>query len=240
MKKISAILLAVVMLMSFAACGNTDSTNTTASTDASTVAATPAPTEIATQPSATADETEPVTNDAVILAGPTGVIRGTVSDNIYQSAYTGLTFEADSKWSFSSDSELAEASGFSEEDLAADKLQSTLATYGMVYDMIAKKVDADNILEATATISFVYTKGTDLENMSVKDVVALVAEDSGADIQKAEVQEAVYGGETYYQIEFAADTTNNFVASCKMDDVLVMIVAAATSESDTDFSAMFK
>ena len=234
MKRLFAILLAAMMLMSFAACGkNTaDDTATTTSTEDTTAPEATQPTTApATADEATADETLIITAD---------ITRGVLSDNTYKNDFAGLTFTADDTWEFASDSELAEKMGITEDDLTDPILAKTLAVQGTLYELFATKTNDENILDATVTIYYVSANDySDFKNLSAKDLATVIAESFGIDIEKETGNEVVYGEKTYYQFVSTVDKKVCYVAACKIDDVFVLVNGAATTESKIDIPAMF-
>lgn len=245
MKKLFAILLAAMMLLSFAACGkdNSDNTATTTATPETTATTTenvttiPATTAVAT----TEAETPSTPAGAVIEAGATDVFRGTVSDNIYMSAFSGLTFTADDKWTFLTDEEIASMLGVTEDDLKNDKLSSTLASTGVVYDMYAQLVSEDNILDANVVVMLLNANAADFKGKTLEESVELLATSAfGLDLTTATTGSASFGGENYYKVDVVTENANVSVFGCKIGDVYVACATAASLESDIDLISMFK
>ncbi len=246
MKKLFAILLAAMMLLSFAACGKDNSNENTTTTIApeTTAPATDAvvttTTAPSTAPTTTADTTLPE-GGAVIEAGETEIFRGTVSDNIYMSAFSGLSFTADEKWNFLSDADIATLLGVTEADLKNDKLASTLKTSGVVYDMYAQLVSSDNILDANVIVMLLDANNADLKDKNLEESVELLATSSfGLDLTNSETGSASFGGEKYYKVDATTENANVSVFGCKIGDVYVVCASAASKESGIDPVSMFK
>lgn len=250
MKKIFAIILAAMMLLAFTACGKDSSdNNTTTTAPAATVAedvTTTAEETVTTTPSAettTEAETPSTPAGAVIEAVATEVFRGAVSDNIYMSAFSGLSFTADEKWTFMTDEELASMAntGITEDDLKNDKLPATIKSNGAVYDMAATLVSEEGVLDATVFVLLVDKNNTDIEGKSLEESVEFFANNGfGIDLSTVTTGSVSYGGEAYYKLDAATENANNSIFACEIGDVYVMVVAASSVESGLDLSTMFK
>lgn len=253
MKKAFALLLVALTVLSFAACGNksdntTTTTPTTTTAPATTVSETEATvvttTEIATEPATTPATTVTPSlpeGGAVIEAGETEVFRGTVSDNIYMSAFSGLTFNADEKWTFLSDKDIATNMGVTEEDLKNDKLAATLKTKGAVYDMYAQLVSSENILEANVIVMLMDANNIDFKGKNLEECVDLLASQSfSLDLSSSTKGSASFGGESYYKVDSSTDKANVSLFGCQIGDVYVVCVTAASKESNLDLASMFK
>ncbi|MBE6737324.1 MAG: hypothetical protein E7566_01535 [Ruminococcaceae bacterium] len=243
MKKIFATLLAALMLLSFAACGknNSKENDTTTTAPETTAPATDAvvTTTAPAAPTTTANTTLPE-GGAVIEAGATEVFRGTVSDNTYMSAFSGLTFTADEKWTFLSDADIASMLGVTEDDLKNDKLSSTLTSTGAVYDMYAQLISEDNILDANVLVMLLDANNIDFKDKTLEDTVELLASASfGLDLASAETGSASFGGENYYKVDATTENANVSVFGCKIGDVYVVCASAASKESGIDPVSMF-
>ncbi|MBR2724630.1 MAG: hypothetical protein IKB72_04260 [Ruminococcus sp.] len=244
MKKIFAILLAAMMLLSFAACGKDNSNeNTTTTIAPETTAPATEPvvttTAPATTPTTTADTTLPE-GGAVIEAGETEVFRGTVSDNMYMSAFSGLSFTADENWNFLSDADIASMLGVTEDDLKNDKLSSTLTSTGAVYDMYAQLISEDNILDANVLVMLLDANNIDFKDKTLEDTVELLASASfGLDLASAETGSASFGGENYYKVDATTENAKVSVFGCKIGDVYVVCASAASKDSGIDPVFMF-
>ena len=234
MKRLLAMLLALMMLLAFAACGKDNTTKeTTTETNAETTTNAPANNDIAV-------DTPVATDNNAILAGPTNVFRGGVSDNSYSSAFNGVTFTADETWTFYTDEEIASLTGLSADAIANENFQSTIDTEGGAYDVMAVRISSEGVMEAMFSLSYINGNDASLESMTLEDLVKLTAESSGSDLSNTESKKVTYGGQEYYQLVCTNEKSISYISACEMDGVIVFITAAATPDCGVDFSKMIK
>ena len=223
MKKLTALALAVLMLLSFAACTKYDGKSkkdTTPDEAASTATTTTAP------------------SDEVV--DPTGLCRGKVSDNVYTSSYTGISFTADSTWTFFSEPELASAAGVTENDITNKNMMATIKSNNGMYDVFANKINKDKILEATFIVSYINAEEDSVKDMPLEQYVDLTAEAYGIDVATAKTENVTYGGRTFCRITSETAEKNTLVAACRMDKVIVTISASASASNGVNIFDLIK
>ena len=65
------------------------------------------------------------------------LVRGTINDYVYHNEFSGLTFNFSDLWDVSDDESLASSSGCEVEDMAQDKIPTTIASREKTYDFSA-------------------------------------------------------------------------------------------------------
>ena len=151
-KKLLALMLAVMVILSFAACNNNKTTDTTVSTtentsnnsstsataqnlsdEASNSAPSTESTDSNSAPASTSADANSTSSDA-----PSGLSRGVISSNTYTNNSTGIRFTLPSNWAFYSDADLAELIGATAESMGVSDFEETLESNQNVYDMMAQ------------------------------------------------------------------------------------------------------
>lgn len=215
MKKLLALLLVLVMLFSFAACGGEEA-------DA------PKTEEKKTQETQTAEE-------------ETGSIpRGEVKDNVYTSAYSGLTvtLPEGAKWKFSTDEELASDMDVSVSLLKND-LYAALSQTSTAYDLKAMDTVSGSSLEISYEF---YTKTAEDYLKSVK---AKMDSLSGVEYEiEKEGETVTFGGKEYLSAVYMKEsvgTTSNLNYFVRVEEgILHVVLFTEFYGFQGDVATMFK
>lgn len=202
MKKLFAIVLAALMVLSLAACGGepvptTVPTTTAATTEPTTEPSTAPTTEPTTVPTTVPETTAPVEKDSKL---------GTVEGNTYTSAFLGITATLDADWTFATDEEMAQLRGMTVEAMTDESLAQMLETSGTVMDMYAMDADGRtlnvmlenlNVLQTLALTEEAYAE-------SAVDQVPAALEGVGFENVTAEVTQMSFAGQTHAAIKVHA------------------------------------
>ncbi len=176
MKKITAIIVASLMIVALSACSNED--NNTDNTQASTTTAV----ETTAVDTTTAEETEsPVSDIPAETETPvddtTQITRGTHSSIVYNNDFIGLHFDIPDGWTCYTDEQLADLVGLTADDINGN-LEDAFGKNSVIYDFKAsdsndvssvsvsyEKVDKDFDLET-------YVKETEESMTDMGDIIA--------------------------------------------------------------------
>ena len=129
MKKLFAILLATMMLMSFAACGNDDDNNKGSILNGLTPITTTSSLQNQTTDIDVADNAN---NSSATIS------RGITTSTSYTNSSLGINFILPSGWSFYSDAELADLIGSTADALNLSNFSESLENGTNIYDMMAQ------------------------------------------------------------------------------------------------------
>lgn len=140
MKKLFAVLLAVVMLLSLVACGQDENEETTAST--TTEATTEEPTETTTEePTETEPtETEPTETESTAIEAENTML-GAVDGAVYENSYLGIGCDLGANWYIYNETELAAVAGITEDMLSDEGILNSLETSGVAFLFYAMQND---------------------------------------------------------------------------------------------------
>lgn len=152
MKKLAAILLVLLMVLSLAACGGTKGTDADTQDDTT-------PTEQGTDDVEAGDDAaEQVTFQ-----------RGTVEDSTYRNESLGIQLTMDENWLFFDDEQLSQLLGLVQDSFDDEDIKAQLEQGGSVYDMYVRNETDFSSINITVQ---------DLESLGAGDI----DEDSYADI----------------------------------------------------------
>lgn len=206
MKKILALLLALVMLLSFAACEADDdsasrrsrrkssSSETTDEVAADTTAETEEETEEPTE-----EETEPVEEDEEII--------GTISGNTYENEYFGIGVELDKSWVVATHEEAAQILGLTSEYMGVDKLMETSGVFCDLYAMNGSGANVNIMLQKE---TFLTKNKSDEEYVEFALQASLgTLEQAGFSNIETEIGTMTFAGETYCTVSLSATINGN-------------------------------
>ncbi len=131
MKKILALLLAVIMAASFVGCKETDDTKPSGGTTEGTTEDTAEGTTEGTTEDTTEDTTEGTTEEP-----SEGISRGTIEGAVYKNEFLGFEFTKPSSWVYSTDEEIAALLNIALDSLANDNFKEALENNPAIYDMM--------------------------------------------------------------------------------------------------------
>ncbi len=194
MKKLIAIMLAALMVLSLAACGEEPALTTIPITTAATTEPTTVPT--------TAPTTVPETTEAVI-EGPK---LGTVEGNTYTNAFLGITATLDADWAFANEEEMAQIRGMTVEAMTDESLAEMLETSGTVMDMYAMDAQGRNINIVLENLNIIQTIALTEKAYaeSASDQVPATLEGMGCENVTTEVTEISFAGQTHAALKIYA------------------------------------
>ena len=124
MKKILALILALMMILGLCACGTEPSDE-------------PADNPVSEQPS-----DEPVSEPEEPDEPEIEAKRGTVSDYVYSNEAFGVTFAADETWYFYTDEEIAATMGIAADQMLSEEYAETIKEAPLIYDMYCMDTEA--------------------------------------------------------------------------------------------------
>jgi uncharacterized lipoprotein YehR (DUF1307 family) len=178
MKKIAALLLAVMLMLSLAACGDEPAPNV--DTDKTTTPAT----------------TTPATTEAEEPRAQLGTVEGTV----YTNTFLGITADMGADWTFAPKSDLAQILGMATENITDEDLLNALESSGVIYDMYAVNNDGMqninitmenlNVLQSLAVTEQAYLEAS-------KDQLAPALEDMGYENVTVTLTEIEFAGKSH-------------------------------------------
>ena len=167
MKRIFALLLAVLMVFSLAACNNTPDTmfevddSNTSNTENNNVSPSFAVDENLIETTVPIEEeTQAETN---VSTGEKEFALGVIDGNTYKNEFAGITFVADNDWEYYSDEKIRELNSFAS-DLAGEDYKNAVKNANLLYDMFVAKSDS------TQNVNIIFQKCTPavLENFEAK------------------------------------------------------------------------
>ena len=220
MKKLLAILLALAMVMSLAACGSEPADDDKKDKDnkKEVVETTEEPTEEET--------TEPVTEE-----NPEQICRGVINGDAYVNPYIGLKFTKPSEWTYSTDEEIAATLGIGLEALnAPDGYAELLEEMGSVYDMRVE--DGDGISSVMVLIE--KPNGIEAEAYLNMLVQGLEYQSAVSYTQIGEYETVSLGRNDYVKATFSATasgvTMQQAYYVCNVNEYTVTVISTVFGE----------
>lgn len=220
MKKILSLLLAVIMLFAFTACGST--------TDNEDVRG-----DITSNDSSTDSSSNDASSDEVEFS------IGDTEGNIYKSNFIGVECVLDDNWTFYSDSQIAELNNITADALGDDYAEKMKAA-NIVYDMFATDASGNNIYVILEKVNALSATFNDVESFVDNSMSAV--EDSltqtGAVVNNIKKAEVTFAGEKTYAI--CIESTLNGVSLfqkqvfLKRGAYVVLITITSISTDTTD------
>ena len=124
MKKLTALLLALLMTLSMFACANTSSDNDDVKGTGDDVQ----------------NQTEKETEKETEAEKTAELSRGHIDGDVYINNYLGFSFEKPASWVYSTDAEIAAAFNLSIDEFFNEKYREALEKIGSIYDMMVTDV----------------------------------------------------------------------------------------------------
>lgn len=216
MKKLFALLLAAMMILSFAACSDDKKTDTD-------------PTKVSFE----APDPDDVTTATIT--------RGKVNGNTYTNASAGISFTLPSGWRFYSDSELASLINSAVDVLNDEGFNAALDSTGTVYDMMALNTTTnENVM-----IVFENTKKTLGKDLTPTEYVNTVKSQlAPMGYVFSTVSNATLGGHSYVQASALASTNGvnleQYYYCRSIDNYLVSIITTSNGNTSSgELAALF-
>lgn len=181
MKRLFAALLMIAMVLSLAACGNTEAEITTEEPTAETPTTEEPTTEEPTTEEPTTEEPtteEPTTEEqetgnlADWIDNAASSILGTRSENKYESVYMGFGVELDDSWYIYSEEELAAMLGISADQFSNENFANLLESSSSVVEFLASKADGTTISIARERLPYA------MDDETYFDAAMLLMEDT--------------------------------------------------------------
>ena len=220
MKKVSAIILAVIMALFFVACGDENVKGTVEQTGSQNQSSVPAGGNKTDSDSSEADEFS----------------VGASANNKYENAYFGIGCTLDSNWVFSTDDEIKQMNDMSL-DLIGEEYAEAIKNASLIYDMMATVpggIESVNIVIENVGVLYGSLLSTDeyLDN-SVSSVEGAL-ESMGFDNVSAEKGTLVFAGSERPILSVSAS-----VAEFSMNETIVVLkkgnyIASITVASDSE------
>ncbi len=199
MKKLLAILLALAMVMSLAACGSDPADDDKKDKDdkKEVVETTEEPTEEET----TEEVTEPEDEKAL---SSSELIHGSTDGKVYTNDSINVEIELPSSWEFMSDEELAAMMSLAGEVDTALMMEA-FERFGMFYELMAYDTEADDVIQIVIQ-DLNYYGGDAAGEDEYLDGMILADRYHATVSNVSEYEEVVLGNETYTRATFDAVT----------------------------------
>ncbi len=200
MKKLLALLMAMLLMLSMAACGGITPPTGTVSGNQTETNEQATPNEDVKDE--TTEETENETPDETLSFGST-------SGSVYENKALGIGFKAPAGWTFKTKAELAALAGTTAEALGGD-VEEALKNATAVYDMQAVSADLmTNVLVAFENLGVVNGLLVDVDTYidSAIDQMDSQLAAANAEILKCEKASFTVGGETFSGIKIHMKTS---------------------------------
>ena len=224
MKRIIALILALIMVLSFAACSNDEEAHDHDHDHDHDHTEEPSVSESEEQP-----EEEP---EKDVLAK-----RGTVADYIYSNDAFGLGFEADTDWLYYSDEEIAATMGIAAEKMLSPEAADLIQEATIIYDMYCVNLTTGSSVNINhENIGALYGSIVDDEYYLEISKTQLEAQAAGLDFTRNEVGTAVVAGEEvpclYVEINFSGMKVYETILAKKSGNWISVITVSGMSEED--------
>lgn len=235
MKKLLAILLALAMVMSLAACGSApaDDDDKKDKDDKEIVETT----EETTEEETTEEAPEEVIEEGVI-------VKGTIDGDVYKNPSMGITFTKPESWVYSTDEEIADMNGADYEEYSdPEDFQDFLDSAGSFYDMAVEQPDSGSnvmvLVEDLSVYDSVGISAEDYQDMLAETFLAtgmyeLDGEYTDVTLGDAEYSRAVYSCEVS-----GVTISQAYYIAMNGDYVICIIVTPGAGDDIASIEAMF-
>lgn len=219
MKKIIALMLALIMVLSFAACSGEEEAHDHDHDH--------------TEEPAVENEEQPIEEpEEDVLAK-----RGTVADYVYANDAFGIGFEGDTDWLYYSDEEIAATMGIAAEKMLSPEAADLLQEATIIYDMYCVNLTTGSSVNINhENIGVLYGSIMDEEYYLEISKTQLEAQATGLDLTRNEVGTTVIAGEEvpclYVEINFSGITVYETILAKKSGNWVSVITVSGMSEED--------
>ena len=217
MKKIIALIIASVMVLSFAACGAKD----------------------------VVDNVVNDVVDNIVEEANKEITRGVINGNSYTSEYSGISFNKPDAWTYSSDEELAALISASAEQLDTTNFAKSVAEMGSVYDMMATDpATGSNVMVLYENLK-ITNAGNSLTAKEYLDILKTqLPTQSGMDYNFMSEETVTFNGNEYLKGTFTLTIETSIISQVyymrAIGDVMnVVIVTPVNGVTPADVEAMF-
>ncbi len=217
MKKIIALIIASVMVLSFAACGAKD----------------------------VVDGVVNDVVDNIVEEANKEITRGVINGNSYTSEYSGISFTKPDAWTYSSDEELAALISVSADQLNTTNFAKSVAEMGTVYDMMATDpATGSNVMVLYENLK-ITNAGNALSAKEYLDVLKTqLPTQSGMDYNFMAEETVTLNGNEYVKGTFTLTVDTSIISQVyymrAIGDVMsVVIVTPVNGVTAEDVEAMF-
>ncbi len=222
MKRFLALLLSALLALSLAACGSEKKGEKETTAAATTAEAGKTQTE--------ENSTAPEKSDTMDIPE---IERGVITDDTYESAFTGLSFKKGNTWDFADDKTLAELTSSAIDALSLDSFGESLTKSATLYDMMA----TDSVTNANIIVGY--------ENLSITNGGPLTEEEYFANVKlmlsgykTGEVEKTNLGDEVYssmvVEATFGETTVKQRYCIKAYDEFMSIVVMTENGTVTTD------
>lgn len=231
MKKLLAILLAAVMLFSFAACGKTDNSGVKEQLGSGSLA----------DKDANVNEN----NDADVeetTEKKIEVSRGSLTGNTYTNEFVGFRFNAPADWKYMSDAEMAEAVQIGVNASDYSNFKGTLDKIGTIYDAIATDEYGNSVMvcyENTETTGDCTVNAMEYHEILKKQLESQTALNYTYQTYKTVVINGTSFIQGIFKVESNGTEIDQFYLIRISENYAVTIMCSLTTYTEAEMLAMF-
>ena len=229
MKKIIALLLAMLMVASMTACSAEKKPTEPSAETVATEAPTEAPTEIVTE---APTEEEPTVDPEAEEAAK--AIFGTTDGSVYTNQWLGLGIELDSDWGICTLNEILDLNGLSADESLADQLEAA----SPVMFMFAQKADSTQSLNGNLEKNLPAIITEELYLSAQLDSLAGALEGMGMTNVVTAMDTVTFAGQERFCIQVSAEfngiTIFETLVACQTEEGMALITASAQDQAELE------